>query len=293
MPQTLTWSLPGAGQARPDCGKWAHYSHPWGRCTHYRRVKNSCSRAICPICCKTWAAREAHSIERRVSAGMRASKRRQACHYSVSYDPKESIKAWATVEGYKRLRTQAYRVLRDVGVSGATLVPHYLRLGSERWGGDGCARASPHWHALGNGWLHNDKIPKSWVVVNLGVRKSVFQTALYLLSHAGIAHYDRGILPYGNLPCQERVALECVTWFGTFAYNKLRVPKEVSEGIYCKVCEENVPANQWSLTEWIGQGPPPADSGVCAPGQWRIRELVGYDNGTRTGLCVGWVPVEA
>lgn len=71
---------------------------------------------------------------------------------------------------------------------------------------------SPHFHVLGFGWIQKTKegyLSHGWVVKNLGVRKSVFHTVLYLLSHAGVTF-----------------GVHSATWFGKLAYNKLRfVPK--------------------------------------------------------------------
>ena len=98
-----------------------------------------------------------------------------------------------------------------------------------------------------------------WVVKNLGVRKSVRATAFYILSHA-----SQGILPTPDLR-----GPEVVTWFGTMAYNQLKVPDVEAEPIKCQVCGISVPFRDWLIVSWVGQGPPPeTDFGVCNVSSW-------------------------
>jgi hypothetical protein len=107
------------------------------------------------------------------------------------------------------------------------------------------------------------------VIKNLRVRKDVEATLHYLLTHAAIAVREAvpaaGILPSGNL----RSPVEAVTWFGTFAYNRLRVPPEEPEPVRCGVC--GAEDHEWSLElSWIGQGPPPEREWfVVDPSEWR------------------------
>jgi hypothetical protein len=116
-----------------------------------------------------------------------------------------------------------------------------------------------------------------WVVKNLRVRKSVHATLTYLLSHVGLAH---GILPTGNLP--KRLLFETVVWFGSAAYNKLKMPEKEPLPEWCPLCEDGIPASQWSELDWVGQGPPPdwAEREIqeLLPSQW-ARKVVDRTGG--------------
>jgi hypothetical protein len=75
---------------------------------------------------------------------------------------------------------------------------------------------------IGFGWIEHTKEGyerHGWVVKNAGLRKTVGGTALYQLSHAGIHE-----------------SYKTVTWFGSLAYNKLKVPPMVPEKECCPIC---------------------------------------------------------
>jgi hypothetical protein len=175
-----------------------------------------------------------------------------------------------------------YHVARRAGIRGGFVVFHYLRLGAERWNGDelGC-RPGPHWHVVGDGWLRaiapGERNPhEGWLVKNLRVRRDVDGTIHYLLTHAALPVREAvpaaGILPSGNLR-STRAPVEALTWFGTFAYNRLRVPPEEPERVKCGVC--GAEDHEWSLElEWVGQGPPPAREWFVARAEdWRAYAL--------------------
>lgn len=100
----------------------------------------------------------------------------------------------------------------------------------------------PHFHIIGYGWIENVEqiyAKTGYVVKNLGVRDSVFMTALYQLSHAGY-----------------REGQHTVTWVGCMAnnqYHKLDpLPEaEVSEA-KCPECGEEL-----QPVRWVGEGESP------------------------------------
>jgi len=93
---------------------------------------------------------------------------------------------------------------------------------------------SLHFHGLGFGWIVGSDVEfkrSGWVVRNLGVRKSVFWTMQYILSHAGVFS-DPSL---GDRFMKKR-KFHVVTWFGGLAYSRLRVPKVGSFAERCPYC---------------------------------------------------------
>ncbi len=283
----IHFALPGHGEPGERCGKLGFFGHrAAGGETHYRGAIQRCGRFSCPVCALSaggWASREAGAIAHRVRAGVSAVRRR-AIHVVVSPPPNVPLD---TLENYLDLRHAAYAAARSRGFRGGGVVFHHMRLGARRFNQGrslGC-RPGPHFHLLGDGWItqpgpcvhaqsdtmafcrHRPDPYAGWVVKNLGVRKSVRSTALYLLSHA-----SQGILPKPDLRPPE-----VVTWFGSMAYNRLKLAPEAPGPMVCAVCKLSVPHAEWFLLAWSGQGPPPeGGSGVCEPGSWS-ESAVGYD----------------
>ena len=154
------------------------------------------------------------------------------------------------------------------------MVFHPVRLDSRRWGGGGCPHSGPHFHVVGDGWLERAEVARGhardgWVVKGLGVRRSVRETALYLLSHAGRADPPLTGNPALEQPTGGRSPFEVVTWFGSLSYNRLRVGRTPEPGVFCGVCRELVPVREWFELTWCGSGPPPEEPGVVEPAAWR------------------------
>jgi hypothetical protein len=304
-PSELRWSLPGHGVSEADCGQWRFFGHTAGSGrTHYRRVPRRCGRFACPTCALAdggWADREAGAISDRIRVGV-SLVRRRAIHVVVSPPPDS---AFGTRESYTRLRNAAYAAARAHGFRGGCAVFHHLRLGSRRFNKGsslGC-RQGPHFHLIGDGWIdspgclacvqeaahkaregpsHSDHLlcgadavkmaPHArwcgWIVKNLGVRSTVRGTAFYLLTHAS----------RGNLPMPDLRGPEVVTWFGSMAYNRLRIEAPEAGSICCGVCKQQIPLDQWFRVAWVGVGEPPtADSGLCEPGQWDRAQFIRGD----------------
>ena len=79
---------------------------------------------------------------------------------------------------------------------------------------------------MGNGWIQGTKegfASHGWIVKNAGLRKTVSGTALYLLSHAGI-----------------HVSYHTITWFGSLAYNNLKIPPKPKDEDLCPVCKNEL-----------------------------------------------------
>ncbi|GAG75273.1 unnamed protein product, partial [marine sediment metagenome] len=168
-----------------------------------------CGRAECPICYEKWASKEARKIEHRLKQWKSSGR---VIHLVLSVPQN----MW--YEDFKKLRRKSYVIAKRVKFLGGSCIFHPFRQleNTKQW------YFSPHFHMIGYGWIKNvaENFEESgWVVKNLGVRKNVFATAMYQLSHAGI-----------------HKKYHTVTWFGHLAYNKLKVVPELEEGDKCPIC---------------------------------------------------------
>jgi hypothetical protein len=240
----LDWALVGHGEAYNDCGHfWTKgcldvEAHRQAKLdadvvgkVYVKVIKRSCARAECPICHESWAGKEANKIEYRL--GHWKGKGR-AIHLVVS--PPKIF--WGN---YKKIRSRAYKEALKVGFWGGSVIFHPFREACYICGSNKdeftktCVKCgssqfgwyfSPHFHMIGFGWIKGERVAESfrasgWLVRNVGVRDSVSATAFYQLSHAGI-----------------NPKYHTITWFGRFAYNKLKVPpKPISEKAVCPLCQ--------------------------------------------------------
>jgi hypothetical protein len=161
-----------------------------------------------------------------------------------------------TIQGFRKGRQLAYDIARYSGLKGGLCVFHPYRLRCPKCGvaiddyGKSCPKCggslflwfwSPHFHFLGYGWIQNTVEGyerHGWVVKNLRVRKSVFWTLQYLLSHAGVSR-----------------VFHTVTWFGDLAYNVLgHVPALGAVREICPYCGRVLMPLQWIGGE--DRGPP-------------------------------------
>jgi hypothetical protein len=270
----IAWVLPGHGTSRVSCGKWVSRGHRSGGEVHYKTERWYCGRFDCPVCFRQgWVSREASRIEDRVKLGMLKSRRSRAIHVVVA-PPSPLWHYSRTLSGYRTLRELAYRQAKARGLDGGVWVFHEKRLG-DRWANSrgGLCALGPHFHVIGDGWITPGPEGRDWtegtdwVVRNLGVRVSVFDTAYYLLTHAPRAARP-GISPYDNLT---RV-VQTVTWAGSMAYGRLKAPEPLAEGVpveFCAVCRRLLPKTAWFGLVWEGSGPPPTVPGVCRSREWR------------------------
>jgi hypothetical protein len=135
------------------------------------------------------------------------------------------------LDTYIKARTEAYKVAKTAGLRGIMLVFHPKR--GQNW--------SPHFHALGIGWVEDlrktQSLTKGWVVKNLGKRttqKSIYATLRYELDHCGIPQAHKG-----------RSIVSPITWAGKAAYNqKLEVPDDPLKD-HCPYCGEKLVPVKW------------------------------------------------
>lgn len=217
------WDLPGHGEAYADCGAWrskgclnveGHNQQGLDQDmvgkVFVRRYQRTCMRAECPKCYESWAGKEGGKIQHRLRM---APKKRRPIHLIVSPAIEDICRL-----SFEELRRKAYVISKKSGFLGGSCIFHPFREDelTKRW------YFSPHFHMMGYGWIQGTKEGyerHGWVVKNAGIRKTVSGTALYQLSHAGIhKHYHT------------------VTWFGSLAYNKLRIPGQAPEKECCPIC---------------------------------------------------------
>jgi len=230
------WSLPGHGEAYSDCGSLRfkgcldqeRHVQEGQKGVYVKAYKRTCLRAECPICYESWAGKEAEKLEYRLKKWSpnyrylweRSLKKKDSRHEPIHVVASPSMKDLSL--SYEELRRKCYRVLKKTGVLGGAVVFHPFRINKKTKE----VKFSPHFHSLVYGWVTRIKEnyeESGWVVKNTGVRKSVKQTVLYLLSHCGInpKHHS-------------------VTWFGKLSYNKLRVKPKLEEPELCPICKTKI-----------------------------------------------------
>jgi len=156
-------------------------------------------------------AREANKATRRIEKYEKLSGKK-AKHIIVS------VPKWEYGKSKKELAKESYKILKDIGCIGGTIIFHSFRYNKDfrEW----CY--SPHFHVIGFGWIESvveNYQRNGWIVKNKGVRESTFATIYYQLSHAGIKKNNHALV-----------------WFGDLSYSKLKVEKEEIERNICPYC---------------------------------------------------------
>ena len=162
---------------------------------------------------------------------------------------------WDKIDAFRSCRERSYEIAQACGIMAGGAFPHPYRIRCSGCGehpiqdwADSCPKCgstafewyfSPHFHAVGVGWTQDtvENYEKTgWVVKNLGVRKSVFWTVQYLLSHAGI-----------------RKGIHTVTWFGRLCSNRMeKTPILGAIREICPFCGRYL-----HPLIWAGLDPPP------------------------------------
>lgn len=184
-----------------------------------------CTDPLCPECCLHWAKLQANRAMRRFDA---FSEVFGACyelrHLSISIPKFDYDKEF----GF--LKNQVIALAQGVGVIGGQAIYHPKRFNRELrvW------YFSPHFHILGfveHGWVDGQFVKTmhgktEYVVKNLGKRKSVYNTLMYQLSHAGIP---------------SKVRSQAVVWFGDCRSSKIKAIKpnfDVVKKRVCPICQK-------------------------------------------------------
>jgi len=259
-PEVL-FDLPGYGIRRDTCGDFFYIGHEHvNNKVHFIRKMKSCHRKECPVCWPDWQKREALAIQERI-ADYQILHNRKPVHYVVS--PPQSAK-FETKDQFRILRSRAYEIGKLRGIKGGVMIFHTRAM---RYSNPNAYRYThcsdgPHFHIIGDGWLSNVKefyLEDGWIVKNLRIRYNsvTYKTAFYILEHAAIGH------GYPANSQSSLASLATETWFGSMSYNKMPKAKIRGSGIiFCPICKQEIPSNEWYVLDWIGSGDPPkTDSG--------------------------------
>lgn len=137
-------------------------------------------------------------------------------------------------EDLQKLRARITKILKQLNFSGLLIFHAYRRQkgichGMKYFSLPATMFFSPHFHAIGHGWIPNNFFKKFGFIIKhqrwLFNSKQVYIKVKYLLTHAG---YFNG--------------KHILTWFGHYSYNKL---KKVNERIeyeskLCESCQERI-----------------------------------------------------
>jgi len=219
----------------------------------YRRTfQKSCYRQSCKICFKKWLFRESNKATHKITTLSKKIKKK-VVHVIISPSRKDNSTSTSD------LRKKAYKLLsnslQNKDDLAGCLIFHPARLNkvNNSW------YASPHFHCLSFGWIDGQKVraihkKTGWIVKNKGIRKSVFATILYQLSHSG--------LKKGN---------HSITWFGGLSYSSIAKynpecqPMEQKEH-FCPICKVKLKPILWCLQE---KDPPGGEfDGFDEPSGW-------------------------
>jgi len=193
---------------------------------YLEKHKMSCHRLACPVCCDDAVSREVERAVPRFEAFHLKGRNLKPIHVVVSVP---EVDYGLSLPG---MRKKAYRALKLAHCIGGMMIYHSRRRNDlQGW------YYSPHFHVVGYGWIDPRKMyaTMGYVVVNLGLRKSLAGTIKYELSHAGISE-----------------KYHTSTWFGCLSRSKLHVEYKEPEPKGCPCCGEKL-----QQVIWVGEGSSP------------------------------------
>lgn len=239
----FNWHLNSHGKKRDNCGTFSRSDNPNKNSSiiackehyklQYKIIKYSCYKAECPICNRKWALREAETATNKILVSLkifkRAGKKKVGNVRHIVFSPpqsfaKDSIK---TLEGYRKLKKKAIKLIRKCGIWAGCVVFHAYRFNKTHkyW------YISPHFHVVGIGYLLKSNIfyeKTGWIYRNYKKRKTLLGTISYELNHCGFWQ-DDGVIKHHLL-----------TWFGELSYIKFKMFKKEPKyfPIKCKICKK-------------------------------------------------------
>jgi len=205
------WKLPGTSESHDWCGIWKtvgclnaekHRQLGHDSVVFVKQFQRSCYRAACKECDKKWMGRQSNRSTRRIEKYSKITGRKPF-HIVLS------VSDWDVKLPFPEMKKKARKILFELGVIGCGLIFHPFRFNKRIR----CWYYSPHFHAVGFGRI--DRIAEvfyknnRWYILDLGIRKSVFNTFYYLLTHCGIKKH-----------------FHALSWLGDLSYCKLKVEKE-------------------------------------------------------------------
>lgn len=262
--QKVVWKLPKWGNPYENCGNIVSLiACPNG---HREKVPKHkfvrCFRPECPICSPAWSNRAASRIAERLIEGVKVyrsagKKMYRARHFIFSPPQEWALKLMSSVAGYKELKECAVNIIRGrhyvrknkktgvpgryefSGLYGGNIIFHSHR--KEFVKGVPVWCLSPHFHVVGYGFYKekSDDLYKrsGWVYKNKGVRKTLFGTISYELSHCGLGYNVAG----------KRV-FHSPVWFGAFGNSRIVVKSVVRKYVSEKCCVCSAKLHQFDVS---------------------------------------------
>lgn len=249
------FTLPGQGSPYPDCGTWRYHgclkteehhgsledSDRKGK-VYVKPYVRTCNRKTCSVCYESWCGKLASNITFRLlvycvgaetatelymlPVSTKASQEMRSMYIERVFDSASnkpihvvfSVPPAYSEHSLEYLRNRVYALAKRAGVYGGVSIFHPFRLNkvNKKW------FWSPHFHIIGFGWVRGTKgiyEKTGWVIKNMGVRKSVFKTIMYMLSHCGV---------------HEKYKVD--SWFGQLSYNKFSIVKPPNNKPVCPLC---------------------------------------------------------
>jgi hypothetical protein len=305
----LGWAFPGRGlEPKETDGEWASAMHAHDGERHVQHFRILCGRGRCAYsvpdisieeqeaaCWRVWYRRAAGDAAERISWARVATMRPEESVIHVTLSPRPTYTddgpVWdrhLTRSGYRALRSEAHALLHAAGLKGWVLVPHHVRVSAGRWSAAHCPVPGFHFHALAHGYVRRtpaggwgDLYPRfdGWFLRNLRVRKSIYATLEYVLSHCGLtsrAPPPGPVCPPNGESFSSRSPTEAVVWGGDWSPRAFKVPEPTEEAIpvrLCETCGRLRPEFEWVRAIWVGLGPPLHVPGVARPDEWRAVSL--------------------
>lgn len=237
--------LPSNGEQKDDCGQWVHPlscpNHAQQTITGEKHdrfvVMHTCDRPDCPVCYTTWATKSSKRATDRLFESMKLYRKEgfnlgKLKHVVFSPNQAESKELIKTKSGYKKLKSNAIKLMKKVGLKGGVLIFHPFRQNDPRESNFSLSipayvwYLSPHFHVVGVGFLQKSNEfydETGWTYKQMEDRVTIQGTIKYTLTHCGISDN-----------------FYALTYFGVFSYNKVVIDEEIitDEPIKCRACGE-------------------------------------------------------
>jgi len=251
----ILWRLPNTLRKRESCNTFKylgcknHGSNMW---LVVRRL--SCFRAVCEACGLTkWLPRESNRIVARIEKYFKIPEysHRKPIHIIVSPPWKDKFL------DYGVLKLRCRELMSRAGIDGGVVFFHHAGSPTRKTGGKWVVR--PHFHIIADGWVTDPRkivALDGWVIKNKGIRKSLFATVFYLLSHTSV--------------CDSRVS--SVWWFGSMGYRAkyagLLKVIDVETETKCSLCNDPLVVVKFVATD----RPPPLyeGEGYVNSSEWEL-----------------------
>lgn len=206
-------------------------------------ISHRCFNPACPECCNAWISREVRQVVKRLRQAENLYRIEglnigEPKHVTISPPQDYARELMKTKEGYKKLRTEANKMLKKLCCLGGTLTPHAWRFKKDtrKW------ELEPHFHSICYGFLMDSDLfekETGWVYKNIsavnkkknpGYVMDIGNTMAYILDHCTLFYEE----------LHKRRTFDTVTMFGILSNNKLKIKERyrLEETVKCKAVVE-------------------------------------------------------